>query len=390
MLGVRENISVKDLLGSKIIISFIIAFVSFYGIIHVFLFGQEASYSASRSLPWGLLIITYTTLVVSSTGLCLISSMGHVWGFKNFEQIGKRAVWLAISALMGGFFAMFWDLGGPFHLQALRILFNYLPPKFSSPIWGMTTFYSLYLIFIVIEFISLLNKKWTFALIFGLMAFIAGIAAHSNLGWLYGTNIARPEWHGPFFPIDFILSALLSGTALIAWIHFLANGGSANILKDGKKMKLMKNLGRLMALLIGSMLFFEIWKTISGLSGHIPMEYNAVAALVSGPLSFNFWFFEIFIGYFLPFVLLFATKFASPKVIFAASIFIVIGIFFNKYDIVISGQIVPVLSVYYHHVSYIKYFPSLSELSIFIGSLGIMSLIYFLGEKLFYLGEENE
>ncbi len=381
-----ESISLGDLLNTKVIIPLIMVIISFYGMIHVLFYGQEASYGVSRDLPWGLLIITYTTMVVSSTGLCLISSMGHVWGFKNFEQIGKRAVWLAISTLMGGFFAIFWDLGAPFNLHALRLLLYYFPPKFSSPIWGMATFYSLYLLFIAVEFVSLLTKKWKFAMIFGLLAFLAGVAAHSNLGWLYGTNIARPEWRGPFFPIDFILSALLSGTALIVWLHFF--GG--NMKKDEKSMRLMKNLGRLMALFIGAMVFFEIWKTISGLSGHIPIEYESTIALISGPLSFNFWFFEIIIGYLLPFILLFATRFDSPKIIFLASILVVIGIFFNKYDIVISGQIVPVLAAYYHHVSYIRYLPSLSELSIFVGALGVASIIYFIGEKLFYLGENNE
>jgi len=206
-----ENISLGDLLNTKFIIPLIMVIISFYGMVHVFFYGQEASYGISRSLPWGLLIITYTTMVASSTGLCFISSMGHVWGFKNFDQIGKRAVWLSISALMGGFFAIFWDLGAPLRLHALRLLLHYFPPKFSSPIWGIATFYSLYLLFIVIEFVSLLTKKWKFAMIFGLLAFLAGIAAYSYEGWLFGINIARPEWHGPFFPIDFILSALLLG-----------------------------------------------------------------------------------------------------------------------------------------------------------------------------------
>ncbi len=388
---VRENIKIRDFLNSKIIISFIMVLISLYGMVHIFLYGQEASYGVSRGLPWGLLIITYTAMVVSSTGLCLISSLGHVWGFRNFEQIGKRAAWLAISALLGGFFAIFWDLGSPFHLHALRLILYYFPPKFASPIWGMTTFYSLYLLFITIEFISLLSKKWKFALIFGLLAFLAGITAHSNLGWLYGVNIARPEWHGPFFPIDFILSALLSGTALIVWIHFFSNKNAAYILKDEKKMQLMKNLGRLIALFIGAMLFFEIWKTIAGISGHIPLEYQSIMTLISGPLSFNFWFFEMLIGYLLPFILLFITRFNSPKITLIASILVIVGILFNKYDIVISGQSVPVFASYYHNnISLISYTPSLSEISLFIGALGVASIIYHIGEKLFYLGEDNE
>ena len=42
--------------------------------------GHEAYYNVYREVPWGVLIATYVFFVVSSTGLCLISSIGHVRG----------------------------------------------------------------------------------------------------------------------------------------------------------------------------------------------------------------------------------------------------------------------------------------------------------------------
>ena len=67
----------------------------FAGVINVLINGHAQVYNVSREVPWGILIATYVFLVVSSTGLCLISSLGHVFGIKKFEFIGKRAILLA-------------------------------------------------------------------------------------------------------------------------------------------------------------------------------------------------------------------------------------------------------------------------------------------------------
>ena len=47
-------------------------------------------YNVTRQHPWGLLIAMYVFFVVSSTGLCIISSIGHVFGIPEFQQLGTR------------------------------------------------------------------------------------------------------------------------------------------------------------------------------------------------------------------------------------------------------------------------------------------------------------
>ena len=50
--------------------------------IHALYVGHEHTYGVSRGVPWGILIAAYVFFVVTSTGLCIVSSVGHVFGFK--------------------------------------------------------------------------------------------------------------------------------------------------------------------------------------------------------------------------------------------------------------------------------------------------------------------
>src|SRR5665648_80943 len=51
--------------------------------IHAKLIGSLEAYGAYREIPWGILISTYVFFVLTSTGLCLVSSIGHVFGVKS-------------------------------------------------------------------------------------------------------------------------------------------------------------------------------------------------------------------------------------------------------------------------------------------------------------------
>ncbi len=104
-------------------------------IAYVLYVGHVHAYNLTREISWGILISTYVFFVVSSTGLCLVSSLGHVFGIKQFELIGKRAILLAILTLLTGFGTIAMELNHPIRMAIWVIL----SPNFSSPIWWMGT-----------------------------------------------------------------------------------------------------------------------------------------------------------------------------------------------------------------------------------------------------------
>lgn len=376
-------ISIKT--NKWIVISLALAAIGLYGMVHVFLYGQEHSYGVTREIPWGLLIVGYALFVAASAGLTLISSLGFLWGFKQFNPLIKRALWLAIAMVIGGFYLLFWDLGGPFKLQILRFIRYFYPFHYTSPVWWMGLFLAIYTLLLLIEFYFLIKKHYKLAFIFGLLTFFLAIFSLGNLGSEFSYDITRYFWDGPFLPIDFIISALVTGSVFAIFIQYFSNHG--NFKSNNTNMHTLASLSKILVLFLGIMVFFEIWKILTSVYGRPPMKYESTMMLINGVLAINFWVFEVIIGIIMPIVLLLISKFKSPKIILLSAFLVVIGLYVMRYDMVYAGQIVSVVSGYLPHVRYAVYHPSLSEISLFISALGVVGVIYFLGERFMNLSE---
>ncbi|MFH7324998.1 NrfD/PsrC family molybdoenzyme membrane anchor subunit [Desulfurivibrio sp. C05AmB] len=360
-----------------------LSLIGLVGLANYLIQGNEA-YNIYRQVPWGILISTYIFFVVSSTGLCLISSLGHVFGIKQFEVIGKRAIVMAIITLLSGFAVIAAEIGYPFRM----LIYNVLTPNLSAAIWWMGTLYSLYLVFILIEFRFMIkvNHKW--AGYAGLAGFIAGVAAHSNLGAIFGYLDARPWWQGPFLPIYFILSAAVTGCAIIILLFAIRY---AREKRPDNVHEALVTISRLFALLLGILLFFEAWKVLTSLYGGAPGKYETMMILLKGPLSMSFWGFEIILGMLLPFILLLASKGRNLKVATFAALSSIMGIFFMRYNLVVTGQLVPLRSDVdaVGANGLLSYAPSLTEIAIVLGGMGLCLLLYILAGRIFNLDAEQ-
>lgn len=340
--------------------------------------GHAQMYNVTREIPWGILISTYVFFVVSSTGLCLVSSLGHVFGIEQFELIGRRAILLAIITLLTGFGTIAMEINHPIRM-AIYVL---LSPNFESPIWWMGTLYGIYLALLIGEFYFLMRNHHKGAMTMGLLGFVAAVTAHSNLGGVFGLLEARPYWHGSFLPIYFILSALVSGGALISIIVYY-NYQFRKIPLPARYPQFINTLAKLQALFLMILTFFVTWKIIPGLYGRPPEKFEATMALLTGPMAFNFWFFEVLIGMLIPIALLLNQKFRTPFGVMLAGVFCTVGIFFMRYDLVLGGQIVPMRDNGQELVGgLLSYTPSLAELAIVGGALATCMFLYTLAEKI--------
>lgn len=355
------------------------------GVVHVLLKGHAHVYNVTREIPWGILISTYVFLVVSSTGLCLISSLGHVFGIEKFEFIGKRAILLAILTLLCGFGTIAMELNHPIRMA----LYAVISPNFTSAIWWMGTLYGLYLVLLCGEFYFLMKGMHRGAFAMGMAGFIAAVSAHSNLGAVFGLLEARPYWYGPFLPIYFILSALVSGGAIVSLLVYFHHKESGTPMPQ-KYEDFTATLGKLQALFLTILIFFVVWKIIPGLYGHPPEKYEATMAVLSGPLAFNFWFFEVLVGMLVPVVLLLNPRTRTPGGVMWAGLLSTVGIFFMRYDLVIAGQLVSMRENPADLAGgLLRYTPSLTEVAIVVGALSTCLFLYTLAEHFLALRSEE-
>ena len=348
--------------------------------VHSIVVGHEHTFGVTRDVPWGVLIAAYVFFVVTSTGLCIVASVGHVFGFKDFNPIAKRAVFLSIATIVAGFLVIAFEIENSWRMP----VGNVIGANPTSNIWWMGTLYGAYLFFMMIEFVMLQKDLHKTATMFGLAGLLTGVVAHSNLGAVFGLLNAREFWHGPYMPIYFITSAAMSGCVAIIFFTYLAYRANGWEMSDDMK-KSLGSVAKMGALMMAIILFFTSWKMIAGVTGNPPGKYEAMQALLSGPYAINFWVGEVALGMIIPFVLILAVRGNNMRVLFIASVAGMIGIFFMRYDLVIVGQLVPHFHglglVDYPHL--FTYSPTLHEWLITLGGFAFCGFLFLAGERLF-------
>ncbi len=350
------------------------------GVLNYLIHGHEA-YGVTRQHPWGLLIAVYIFFVVSSTGLCIVGSLGDVFGFKDYEMISKRAIFGSIVTILSGFAVIAFEIGHPVRMM----IYNVLTPGLRSAIWWMGTLYGLYLTFMIIEFVFLLKHDMKKAKIFGLIGLLVGLAAHSNLGGVFGFLNARPISNGVFYPTYFILTAFITGI----YISFIIMGFRYRLRFPDNAKVMLVNLAKIQGLLISILIFFEIWKMMTAIYGGMPGRADVAEHILT---TWTFWA-EVIFGMLIPLIVILKSYGKNITGMFYASLIGMVGIFFMRYDLVHDTQLKPLqmmkITEYQLPPEWVHYTPSITEIMISLGGLGICILLYYVGTKLFNLDADE-
>ncbi|TBV82209.1 MAG: polysulfide reductase [Desulfobulbaceae bacterium] len=356
--------------------------IGLIGLTNFLIQGHDA-YNVHRQVPWGLLISTYIFFGLSSTGLCLVASLSRVFGLEPFEVIGKRVIVMAIITLVAAFVVIGLELGQP-----LRMIYNIISPNLAAPLWWMGTLYGLYLTAIVVAFILMtkgLHRYVGYAILVG---FVSGIVKHSTLGSVFGLLDARLWWQGPFIPISTIVAAAAGGCAIV--ILLLAHRYYREKMPRDVDQA-VRTTGRIFTILLGILLFAEFWKVMTTIYGGIPGKHDAMMILLNGPMALHYWFFAVFLGLLLPFILLLATGGKRLEISVVAAISSLIGLFFMRYNMVVVGQLVPLrpdVDRAHPITGLVSYNPSATEFAIVIGGFGLCLALYFVASRVFNLDAE--
>ncbi len=350
------------------------------GIHALFIAGSRHAYGTYREVPVAMLISTYVFFVVASTGLCLVSSLPHLFGVRNFTPIAKRSVYLSVITILSGFLVIGLEIENPFRM----LIYNIISPNFSSNIWWMGTLYGFALVFLTIEFIFLLKEEQhKKAVIVCLLGVITEVAANTNLGGVFAMMHGRPYWYGPYLPVYFLLSAMVTGCAFILFFFVLSYWINRKTI-DHQTEKALESVGKLAILLLIITMIFTVWKILATSVGG-PSGTEAIATILAGPYAFNFWGIEVIGGMIIPFVLLLMSKAKNMTIMFVAAAFMIFSIFFMRLDLVVVGQIVPLyLELGVSEYSRLHtYTPSVHEILVVLGGFGFCGMAFLLGEKIF-------
>ncbi len=291
-------------------------------------------YNVEHEMPLGIPIATYFYLTGLSAGSFIISTMAYGFGMVKFKPLGKIGVVMATCLLIIAPMILLIDLEQPLRFWHLII---YL--RITSPItWG-TFLLSLYPMNCMVYGYFMFKGDLKKTKIFGLIGIPLALLVHGYTGFILALGKARVLWNTAIMPPIFLVSAMVSGLALMILVVIVKDF----IIQRRKEPNrdLIYALGKfLVASIVLDLILIGI--DLSVLLTSTTEAYRAAVMLLGGSFRFLFLGVEIFFGAILPLLLLLSpfTKRWIPAYV-VASVLVMVGIFAMRCIMVIGGLSVP-------------------------------------------------
>jgi len=199
------------------------------------------------------------------------------------------------------------------------------------------------------------------------------VSVHTIIGWIFAMTL-RPMWHSTIFGPYFVMGAIYSGIAaiLVAMVVLRKAFGLEQYFKDIH----FDYLGRMLLLFSLLWFYFTFAEYLTAFYGGEPSEMRTFWAKVTGPFAIPFW--TMVAGCFVvPFVLMARSSTRTPKGTLVAGIAVVIGMWLERYNIVVPTSVNPRWEL--EGVG--AYLPTWIELSIMSACFAGFVLLYMIATK---------
>ncbi|OGP93528.1 MAG: hypothetical protein A2157_15415 [Deltaproteobacteria bacterium RBG_16_47_11] len=291
-------------------------------------------YNVEHEISLGIPIATYFYLTGLSAGSFIISTFAYGFGMTKFKPLGKIGVIMATLLLVIAPMILLIDLEQP-----LRFWHLILYLRITSPItWG-TFLLTLYPMNCIVYGYFMFKGDMRRTKIFGLIGIPLALMVHGYTGFILALGKARILWNTAIMPPIFLVSAMVSGLAMMILVVIIKN----YIIQREKEHDptLLYDLGKfLVASIVLDLILIGTDLTVL-LTSHTE-AYMAALMLLKGEFSHLFLGVEVLLGAIIPLILLLLpfTKRWIPGLVIA-SILVMIGIFAMRYIMVVGGMSIP-------------------------------------------------
>jgi len=292
-------------------------------------------YNVFPQETFGTLIAVYFYLTGLSAGSFVLSTLAFVFGMEKFKPIGKIGVILATLFLVMAPLALLVHVGQPFKAWHLFVHLN-----ITSPItWG-SFLLTLYPINCIIYGFFMFRGNKPKTRLFGTIGIPLAIFVHGYTGFILALGKARALWNTALMPFLFLISAMVSGIALMILISIVKDRFFSK--EKTINRELVFGLGQLLVAMILIDLFLVLSDVLVLLVSHA--EAQEVAHLIlTGKFSFYFLVVENIMGKIIPAIILLVPRFRNLATVTVASVLVVVGIFFMRYVVVVGGEFLPLV-----------------------------------------------
>lgn len=293
------------------------------------------TYNVHYPAPFGLLIVLFTSFTGLNSGSYLASVIFTYLGKREYLPLAKFSALIVIILWLISPLLLLLDISQPWRFWHL---FIYFAPQ-SPMAWGtvILTFYP----FIASIYIwHLFRNNLPLAKIWGFIGLPIALGSHGFVGFVLSFSKARVLWSTSVTPLFFLVSAALSGLALVVIFdtirYYLVLKRSLEA--QTQERVIFHHLGEALYILIFAdlaLILFYLMKI--GLSPHL---FNHILSLLNeGIISPAHFLLLLSLGLLLPLALLLLPWTAHrPLGQLIASVLIIIGIFYMGYLVFTAAQ----------------------------------------------------
>lgn len=297
----------------------------------------------SNQVPWGLWITIDLTAIALGGSAFLFGVIVYLLRLKRFETVGKLAVILGFLGYSSAGLILLFDLGQP-----LRFWHPIIFPQPHSLLWEITMCVVLYLGVLLAELLPTVLEHPVFsthpwldrfpilrkivaalhwlshrlhgvAPILAIIGLTLSLLHQASLGATYGVLSGRGLWFNQSAPVQFVLSAMGGGTALL----FLVSVIVFRVMRPGLvKDDVLYEIARIAGGVILLCIYIRIWDWAVSNYYSFDMEVALQTEYLNtvSPYSASFWIGQVFFALIPGSVLLAAKKVKNFRVLLGFSV----------------------------------------------------------------------
>ncbi len=344
----------------------------------------------NNQVVWGTPHIFAIFMIVAASGVLNVASIGSVFGKVPYKARAPLSGMLSLALLAGGLTVLMLDLGRPDRLIVAMTYFNFK----SIFAWNVFLYTGLFAIVGVYLWTLMERRMNVYSKYAGFVAFIWRLALTTGTGSIFGFLVARQAYNSAVLAPAFIVMSFAWGLAAFIIVQSALFSWN-NLTLHPDILRRMKNL---LGIFVAGVLYFVAVHHLTNLYFAKQIDFEHFVLVSGGVYPLLFWAGYVVLGSLLPLFLLYHPRLGTQcSSVITASVLVILGAFALLYVLIIGGQAFP-LEIFpgmevrssYLDGQIDHYVPSVPEIFLGLGGLGVAFLITTIGVRVLHFMPQDD
>jgi Ni/Fe-hydrogenase subunit HybB-like protein len=327
-------------------------------------------YPNEVEIQWGILVVVYPYVTGLVAGAFILASLVQLFNIKEVQPTYRLALLTALAFLLIAPLPLLLHLGHPlrsyeifltpqlksamamfgfvylWYLMAVLLLELWFEYRKDLVLWSKDAVFPMRLIYRILSFFSTDVSESAVAFdhrairVITLIGVPSAFLLHGYVGFIFGSVKANPWWGSVLMPLVFLMSAIVSGIALVIFLYMVV----APLKGEAVDMRCLDKITSYLFYAVIVDFTLEVLDFIHRLY-QSEESIKILSRLVMDKLFVSLWIIQVLLGMLVPLAVMVAVK--SLKFTeelrrlfyFASVILIQLGIFATRWNVVIGGQL---------------------------------------------------